>query len=188
MRLTMIKFFPLSIIILLAGCAGSPIAAKNIQKDQFKTAISATQKFQQDPQLNNYFEQAYAYMILPYVIRAGSGFGGAWGSGWVFLNNDHPPFPHGKATTLQVSAGPHIGMQLYRKIIFFKDAQALLKFERGTLEFVGQANLTAIVYGVSLTPAYNQGVAVFTQVHGGLLVEASVGAHRYDIRKILTTP
>lgn len=80
-----------------------------------------------------------------------------------------------------VSSWIDLGAQVYRSIIFFRTEAALKDFRRGNFEFTGQANAAHVVGGQSLTPAYHPDVALFVQVKGGLLLEASVGAQRYDV-------
>ena len=80
----------------------------------------------------------------------------------------------------EVFAGANFGAQAYRSILFFRTDKSLRKFKKGRFEFTGQANAAAVTLGVGLTPSFNQEVAMFTQLRGGLLLEASVGTQRYD--------
>ena len=52
--------------------------------------------------------------------------------------------------------------------------------ERGRFEFTGQANMAHVVGGKAATPGYHPDAAMFVEVKGGLLLEASVGTQRYD--------
>ena len=79
---------------------------------------------------------------------------------------------------LELFAGANFGAQSYRTILFFRTPEVLHKFKKGRFEFTGQANATAVTTGKSITPSYNKDVAMFVQVRGGLLLEASVGAQR----------
>ncbi len=40
--------------------------------------------------------------------------------------------------------------------------------------------------GVSKTPSYNEDVAVFTNIGGGLMLEGSIGGHRYSYKALQT--
>jgi lipid-binding SYLF domain-containing protein len=169
------------VLILMTGCAGQAIKIETLEPSFYETASLSADVFRQEPRLSRYFDEAIAYAVFPGIIRAGVGFGAAYGSGWV-LSDDDPPL--GRVLVWQISAGPHIGGQQYRQIIFFKDARALRKFQKGTFEFAGQANLTALTSGFSATPSYNKSVAIFTLIKGGLMIEGSVGAHGYLYRPI----
>ncbi|MEH6591389.1 MAG: hypothetical protein V7746_14105 [Halioglobus sp.] len=83
------------------------------------------------------------------AVRAGSGVGGALGSGWLVENGDVT----GRTTLFEFFIGPNLG---------------------------AQANAAEVTVGIGVTPSYNNEVAMFTQLRGGLLVEASVGSQRYD--------
>lgn len=80
----------------------------------------------------------------------------------------------------EVFVGANMGLQGDRKILFFRGAGSLDQFKRGRFEFTGQANATAITAGKAFTPGYHPDVAMFVQVKGGLMLEASVGTQRYD--------
>ncbi|CAE7149026.1 yiaT [Symbiodinium pilosum] len=144
-------------------------------------AANAARHFQNDEHLQTYFEEAVAYAMFPRVYRAGAGYGAAYGHGWVFRKQGAPI---GKTRVWQFSAGPHMGAQFYEQIIFFKTEEALALFQAGTLEFAGQANATVGVANVSATPAYNEGVAIFTNIGGGLMLEGSIGGHLYNYRAV----
>jgi lipid-binding SYLF domain-containing protein len=80
----------------------------------------------------------------------------------------------------ELFAGADIGVQSYRSILFFKTEKALRNFKKGSFEFTGQANAAHVVGGYSASPSYHPDVAMFVQVKGGILLEASVGTQRYD--------
>ena len=169
------------VLLILIGCSGQPIAEDSVRNSDYQNAVDSMSEFETDERLAHYFEEAVAYAVFPRVIRAGAGFGAAYGSGWVFRKNT---VPIGKVQVWQINAGPHIGAQYYQQILFFRNEKSLARFQRGTSEFAGQANLTAITAGISATPSYNNSVAVFTRARGGLMLEGSVGAHRYEYRPL----
>jgi lipid-binding SYLF domain-containing protein len=172
-----IRAMTLLAFILLAACSASPVVYDNDRKVSAEAAIAA---FAEDERLAPFFEQAVAYAVFPSPFRGGVGFGGAYGIGWLFEGEEVT----GKVRVIQGTVGAQWGGQVYRQILFFRDFQALERFKRGTWEFAGQANATAVVVGAAGTPSFNEEVALFTQVRGGLLLEASIGAHRYDFRAV----
>lgn len=167
--------------VLLAACSSQPLNKDSLPEQQYQGAVNAAQFFRSDERLQAYFEQAIAYAMFPRVYRAGAGYGLAYGHGWVFRKQGSPI---GKTRVWQFSAGPHVGAQFYEQIIFFKTEEALALFQAGTLEFAGQANLTVGMANLSATPAYNAGVAIFTNVGGGLMLEGSIGGHLYFYRPV----
>lgn len=163
----------LCLLLLQAACSWQPIRYDDAAKVKTEEAIAA---FSATEALQLYFDDALAYAVFPGSVRAGTGFGGAFGRGWLFEHQEVT----GRVQVAEVFAGVDFGAQVYRTILFFRTALALENFKQGRFEFTGQVNATAITAGVALTPSYSQDVAMFVQVRGGLLLEASVGTQRYD--------
>jgi lipid-binding SYLF domain-containing protein len=167
--------------LFTAACVWQPVAYTPAQE---KPVATATAAFRQEPRLQRYFDEAVAYAIFPLAGRAGLAFGGAYGSGRLIEGGQAV----GLVRMLEFYAGPNAGAQAYRQILFFRDAQSLADFKRGKLEFTGQANATVVATGATATPAYNPRVALFTQVRGGLLLEASVGAKKFQYVPLVAAP
>jgi len=168
-----------SVLLLISGCASTSKTgeSENPEASSEQQEIEkALQDFKEQAELKDYFKQAKGIAILPQNIRAGTGFGGAVGWGWLVVDDN----AIGRVLHLQVMAGADLGIQKYRQILFFKTDTALEKFKAGTFEFAGQANATALIWGKGWTPSYGPNTALFTLIDGGLLLEGSVGAHRYD--------
>ncbi|BCD96855.1 YSC84-related protein [Marinagarivorans cellulosilyticus] len=173
-----IKFYFFVLLVLaVSGCAGLQKGQATVsQSPKIKNAL---EPYKSIDELKPYFDEAVAVAIIPKVLRAGTGFGGAFGTGWLLENDDVlARFIH-----WQFMAGLDVGGQLYSQIIFFKTQAALAKFQQQDFQFGGQANATAVVWGKSWTPAYNADVAIFTIIAGGLLIEGSVGMHSYHMLK-----
>ncbi len=120
-------------------------------------------------------DKAYGYAVFPKVTKAGVGIGGAAGRGIVYKGGEIV----GSSKLKQGSIGLQIGGQQYSEVIFFKDQEAYENFTNGNLKFDAQASAVALDEGASIDAAYNDGVAVFTQIIGGLMVEASVGGQHF---------
>ena len=161
--------------LFLIGCSSQPMSKDSLDSAAYEGATNAAKHFQSD--------EAVAYAMFPRVYRAGAGYGLAYGTGWLFQSDGSPL---GKTTVWQLSAGPHMGAQYYEQILFFKTQQSLALFQAGTLEFAGQMNATVLTMGVSKTPSYNEDVAVFTNIGGGLMLEGSIGGHRYSYKALQT--
>ncbi|MEH6593757.1 MAG: hypothetical protein V7746_26045 [Halioglobus sp.] len=165
--------FLAGLLIVTSACVWKPVT----YSDKTATSVEkAVTEFRGEESLKPFFDEAVAYLVFPTSVRAGTGFGGAFGSGWLFESGELT----GRTTMFEIFAGANFGAQAYRTILFFRTDKSLKKFKKGRFEFTGQANAAAVTLGVGLTPSFNQEVAMFTQLRGGLLLEASVGTQRYD--------
>ncbi|QFU76596.1 hypothetical protein EY643_13535 [Halioglobus maricola] len=162
------------LVVLCSACVvWEPVTYSDEQQESVELALAA---FRAEEQLATYFNEASAFAVFPATYRAGAGFGAAYGQGWLFEGGDVT----GRAMMTELFVGANVGVQGYRKILFFRGEWALDQFKRGRFEFTGQANATAVKSSVSASPAYHPEVAMFSQVKGGLLLEVSVGTQRYD--------
>jgi lipid-binding SYLF domain-containing protein len=161
------------LLVAGAGCVTQPVS---YDEETAAAVEQATAQFRENESLQTFFEQALAYAVFPGNWRAGMGFGGAFGNGWLFENGEVT----GRAIMTEVFVGVNAGLQGDRKILFFRSAEAIEEFKLGRFEFTGQANVAHVVGGKAGTPGFHPDVAMFVQVKGGLLLEASVGTQRYD--------
>lgn len=171
----------ISMISLLAGCANPNTAPGQINAKNLISARSAITSFQADERLQPYFVNAVAYAIYPNIVRAGMGIGAAYGNGWVFRGESL----EGKTRVMQINIGAQIIAEGYRHIIFFETEEAYRNFRDNKVEFAGQANAALLLVGASLTPAYQNHVAAFSQLKAGAGLEASVGVHRYSFIPVI---
>jgi lipid-binding SYLF domain-containing protein len=133
-----------------------------------------------DPGIQSFFDNAAGYAVFPSVGKGGVIIGGAFGRGLVLENEQVV----GKTSLSQASIGLQLGGQSYAQFIFFRDEVALGHFKRGNFEFGAQASAVAATAGASADAAYDQGVAIFTQARGGLMVDASVGGQRFTFEPV----
>lgn len=132
------------------------------------------------PKLQTFKNEAYGYAVYPKITKAGLVIGGAGGEGLVYKNN----IITGSSKLGQASFGLQAGGQQYSEVIFFENKDAYDKFTGGKFKFSGQASATAISKGASVDVAYQGGVAVFTRVKGGLMLEASVGGQKFTFEPV----
>ena len=125
-----------------------------------------------------FLDDAYAFAIFPRVARIGFGFGGAYGRGIVVEGDSMI----GTTSFWQFTSGIQAGVRSFSMILLFKDQQALDYYKSGELQFLGQAGLAFATYGVAGTPAYNDGVAIFTVTRVGLMGEFTVSGARFTFR------
>ena len=128
-----------------------------------------------DPGMKKFFEGAAGYAVFPSVGKGGLVVGGAHGKGLVIVGEKAV----GKTSLSQATVGLQIGGQVYAQFIFFRDEVALGHFQRGNWEMSAQASAVAVTLGASADADYDKGVAVFTNVGGGAMAEASVGGQKF---------
>ena len=133
----------------------------------------------EDPSLQAFFREAYAYAVFPTVTKGAIGIGGAGGDGVVFARNGAAI---GTATMRQFTIGLQLGGHTFRQIIFFEDRATLERFKSGEVELAAQASAVASTDGAAASADYDQGVAVFVKSIDGLMVEASVGGQQFRFR------
>ena len=171
---------------VLAVCLSSPSFADwqpDTSDSRQRSASAAIAKFRaKKPELNSYFEQAYGYAILPGITRVAVGFGGAYGRGLV-VEGDRLI---GRTGFSQFSSGIQIGVKYFSMIIFFKDREALEEYKESRVQFLGQTGIDLLTVGVSGTPAYNDGVAIFAMNKLGLMAELSYSGARFSYQPIDT--
>ena len=175
------------LVLLLASCGLNPIPRAELAQDKIDSVLSTLDKFRREERLEPFFKDAEVVAIYPVSGRAANGVGAAYGRGLVFeLSDDAEITPRvvGHTRMWQLTMGPQIGGQLYRQVLFFRSREVYEAFMRSPAEFGGQFNAAAVVVGISSTPSFNADIALFTQLLGGLLLEASIGAHRYTFAPI----
>lgn len=128
----------------------------------------------------SFFDDAYGMAVYPSVTRIGFGFGGAAGKG-ILIEGDEVI---GTTRYWQFTSGIQAGARNFSMVILFRDKQALDYFKQGKAQFMGQAGLAAGTKGIAGTPAYNDGVVVFTVTRLGLMAEFTVSGAWFTFRPI----
>ena len=191
---------PLFIALLMLGltmsaCSTSP----KTQADRDAMVIKATATIRtfkaKDPGLRQFFDTAHGYAVFPTVGKGGFFVGGAFGRGQVYVGSAVT----GDTSLSQISFGFQLGGEAFSEIIFFETRAAYDNFASGKLHFSAQAQAVAIVAGAQAQTGttgtssgagvpgsskqfrgiYNNGMAVFTYIKGGLMYEASVAGQRF---------
>jgi lipid-binding SYLF domain-containing protein len=174
-KVTKLLFLAAFVFALL----GAPLAQAwdpdpaNKAELEVKSAILGL--LEKDPGMKDWFDNSAGYAVFPKVGKGGIGIGGAYGKGLV-ISGDRVI---GNTSLSQVSIGLQLGGQVYSEFIFFYDHTALSDFQRGNFELGAQASAVAATAGASADASYNKGVAIFTNVTGGLMYEASVGGQKF---------
>jgi len=164
--------------------------------DEYQETISDFRKAEES---GRFFRNAYGYAVFPTIGKGGAGIGGAYGKGRVYEKGKYI----GDASMTQVSVGFQLGGQGFSQIIFFENAAALNKFREGDLELGAEASAVAITLGASakagsggmaagasvdkdkakVVGVYNNGMAVFTLVKGGLMYEVTVAGQKFSFKR-----
>jgi len=130
--------------------------------------------------MENLFKHSAGYVIFPNVGKGAIGVGGASGRGTVYDKG----MVVGTAQMTQVTVGAQVGGQAYREVIFFENRDALDRFMQNKFEFSGQASAIAVKSGAAANANYRNGVVVFSQEKGGLMLEASLGGQKFTYKPL----
>jgi lipid-binding SYLF domain-containing protein len=161
---------------------------------------SATANFKKSEQVKEFFDNAYGYAIFPSVGKGGFGIGGSYGKGSVYKQGKKT----GTVTLTQVTIGFQLGGQAFSEIIFFENKASYYTFTNGNFEFSAQASAVAInaganaqtsttgtSAGASTSPEknkqegiYQNGMATFTYIKGGLMYEAALGGQKFSFEAL----
>lgn len=172
MRKTLIRTCML--VFAVGSFVFAPLASAD--EELHAKVVEARELFKEvDPSLQNYFDNAYAYVIFPNIVKGGLGIGGARGRGEVYERGRKI----GDARVTQFTIGAQVGGQAYAEVIFFEDKDALENFKGSKMEFAAQISAIAASAGASKDAAYKNGVVVFTAGKKGLMAEASVGGQKF---------
>ncbi|WP_394369899.1 YSC84-related protein [Algoriphagus pacificus] len=155
--------------------------AQDAKKDQRIIEDSEDAKaafLEDDPDMQSFFDNSYAYIILPNVGKGGLGVGGAAGNGVAYEKGEFIGF----ARMTQVTIGFQAGGQAYSEVVFFESEEEFDRFKENKIEMAAQVSAVAAASGASLNAEYVDGVAVFTRTKGGLMYEASVGGQQFKYR------
>ena len=162
--------------VLLASSSGlwafEPDTSDSLQLSVAKAILDLKGK---DPGMQKFFDSSSGFAVLPKVGKGGIGIGAAHGKGLVIVSDA----AIGRTSMTQVTIGFQLGGQVYAQFIFFEDQTALGNFQRGNFEFGAQASAVAVTLGASADADYDKGVAVFTNVGGGLMYEATLSGQKF---------
>lgn len=154
-------------LAMLAGAAYADVSINETQStlNSFKKA---------DPSIDRLFRDSVGYVVFPEIKKGAFVFGGAGGEGVLYDRG----VPVGKVTLTQVTVGAQAGGQSYGELIFLQDQQAVDRLKHNNLTLAAQISGVAAGNGAALNAKYENGVAVITLPHGGLMGEVSVGGQK----------
>ncbi len=173
MRKAMLSFITFVLLVSSSTLwAFEPDTSDELQLSVAKAILDLKKK---DPGIDEFFDGAAGYAVFPKVGKGGIGIGGAHGKGLVIVNDK----AIANTSLSQVTVGFQLGGQVYSQFVFFEDATSLGHFQRGNFEMGAQASAVAVTLGASADANYDGGVAVFTNVGGGLMYEATISGQKF---------
>jgi lipid-binding SYLF domain-containing protein len=167
-----------AVAILLTACSTEPPTQSDRTQLHSDAQAAMAAMRQKDPTLNDFLTNAYGYAILPDIGKGAAGVGGAFGRGEVFEQNNLC----GYTDMTQATVGVALGGQEYAELLVFQNKEALDHFKTGNLEFAAQVSGVAVTAGGAATTKFANGVAVFLDVKGGLMGEASLGGQKFNFQ------
>ncbi len=172
------KIFTLMLIVL----STTLFAQTTEQKALIKDAQMAKQSFlDAHKDMNRYFDDAKAYVILPNVGKGALVVGVASGHG-VLYERGHLV---GMVDMKQLDVGAQIGGKAYSEVVFLKTDKAVQEFMDGKFQFAGNVAAVAVDKSApSINLNYENGIAVFTMDKEGLMAEVSVGGQKFSYKPL----
>jgi lipid-binding SYLF domain-containing protein len=159
----------------LTGCSTAPQseAKKETLDSDAQRALDAMRS--EDPTFGRFIDNAYAYAVYPTVGKGGLIAGGAYGKGEVYEQGKMI----GYSDLSQVTVGAQIGGQSYTEVVAFENKAALDKFISKEYAFDAAVSAVALKSGAAKNARFQDGIAVFMYIKGGLMAEAAVGGQRF---------
>lgn len=166
------------LFVLASFFSLTALQAQDSKEERLKDdAENAKSAFTENNKLiEQLFEKAYGYAILPNVGKGAAGIGGAAGSGIVYEKGEMV----GTVKMRQFTAGLQFGGEAFREVIFFEDKATLERFKTNELEFSSQTSASDIKEDNVKDAYYKNGILVFTQKKTGLMYDASIGGQKFN--------
>ncbi len=169
-----LKKIGLTLLVFVAVGSLNAQSKKKVEELKVESQTAKADFLEADWQMQNYFKDAYGYVIFPNVGKGGLGVGGASGNGVVYEGG----MEIGMAKLSQLTIGFQAGGQAYKEIIFFQNKEAMDRFKNNKFEVAAQVSAVAATAGASADAKYQKGVLIYTMQKGGLMYEASVGGQK----------
>jgi lipid-binding SYLF domain-containing protein len=178
-------------LLLMAATLIAPAA----MADEYTETINL---FEQAGESAAFFSHSYGYAIFPSVGKGGLVLGAAHGVGRVYISRG--PKCIGDTAITQVSVGLQAGGETFAEIIFFQNKDAVRDFTSGDYEFGADVSAVVVTAGASgqapttgntassggkkddTMGAYHKGLAVFTIIKGGAMLQAAVGGQKFSYK------
>jgi hypothetical protein len=160
--------------------------------DEYQDTID---NFRKAEESGKFFASSVGYAVFPTIGKGGVGIGGAYGKGKVYRAGK----VIGDVSMTQLSFGAQLGGEGFSQIIFFENEAAVKKFTQGEFEFGVEAQAVVITLAAGaqggtaggtagasgrkdkakVVGTYNNGMAIFTVIKGGLMYEISAAGQKF---------
>ena len=125
----------LTSLLLLAPAAATEAEDKLPDLEDVQSVLELF--LENDPSMEEFFDDAYGYVVFPGVGKGGFGIGGAYGKGAVYVDG----VLVGSATLKQATIGFQLGGQRYAQVIFFRNRAAFDDFTIGLSGLMYEATI-----------------------------------------------
>jgi lipid-binding SYLF domain-containing protein len=170
----------LSVMFLVAmvGCVTAPETDSQRKSLVDESASTLKGMIAQDSSVEHFVHTSYGYAMFPDVGKGAIIAGGAYGRGVVYEKGKMV----GYADLSQATLGLQLGGQSYSELIVFETRNDLDRFVAGKMTFAANFSAVALNSGEAGTARYTDGVAVFVQPSGGLMLEFAVGGQQFTFQ------
>jgi lipid-binding SYLF domain-containing protein len=172
-----------SVMLALSACKTAPTSESRRQELITAADQGLAEMRNADQSLESFLSTAHGYAMFPAVGSGGFIVGGGWGRAAVYEQGNFIGF----ADMTKANIGLTAGGQRFRQLIVFQDQASLDRFRRNQLTFDANATAVALTSGAAATAAYRNGVAIFVQPIGGLMVSANLGGQQFRFQPDTTT-
>lgn len=164
----------------MVGCTTAPKTEEKRDALDSNVQRSLDMMRSEDPSFGRFLDDAYAYAIYPAVGKGGFVAAAAYGKGEVYEQGRMIGF----SDLTQATVGATIGGQEFTEVVAFQNKAALDKFIRDEYAFSAGVSAVALKSGAAKNARFQDGVAVFQYIKGGLMAEASVGGQRFRFKPV----
>ncbi len=169
--------------LFLGGCSTAPETSSDRAQLQNDAPTALNDFKAQDPSLDNLLRGSYGYAIFPSVGKGAAGVGGAYGQGEVFQQGRQV----GYADMTQATVGASVGGETYAELIVFQTPDALQQFQSSQLTLAADVSAVAMKAGAAADAKWEHGMAIFVNVKGGMMTEASIGGQKFNYQPVETS-
>jgi lipid-binding SYLF domain-containing protein len=166
-------------LLSLTGCGSEP--STPVEQKQLVNDSQATLRDMEvaDPTLKDKVDNAAGYAVFPNIAKGGVGIEVASGNGDVYQQGGKWI---GSSHMGMVGAGIDLGAQTYAELILFDSPQSLSNFENAGYKLDAGVSAVAIQASAARDAKFQNGVLVLVQGHGGIMVEANLGAQQFTLK------
>lgn len=192
------RFYFIVVAVLALGFCG-PVQA--LESDANVNSIEATiDQFKSDPSIKPYFDNAYAYVVFPNVVKGGIIIGFGEGSGKMYKQGSYT----GDVVLTNFSLGAQFGAQSYKQVIFIENKRAYQNFVANGVTLNANASAAFATLGANaqagsggvsassstgdvaantdpkMKGAYSNSIATFVLTKAGVMFQATLGGETFE--------